>query len=89
MEIAIVVVVSLILSSILNKLSSDKGWKKKAEEYVDDKAYMKILPVLFILIYLVVIIGLPMLGILMPTIVLIAIQIICITLAAFFFELFR
>lgn len=89
MEMIVVVVVSVILSAILNNLAANKGWKKKAEIYADDKAYLRALPVVLIILYIVTILVLPGLGIVLPTAVLITIQIICVTLAVFLFELFR
>lgn len=84
-----VVVVSFILSAILNNLAAKKGWKKKAEIYADDRAYIRMLPVVLIIIYIVTILVLPKLGIALPLALLLTIQLICITLAVFLFELFR
>ena len=89
MQIAVVVGISFILSAILNGLASKKGWKKKAEIYVDDKSYLKALPVALVILYIVTVMLLPRVGIILPVVVLITIQIICITFAVFLFELFR
>lgn len=89
MEIVIVVGISFALSAMLNNLSANKGWKKKAEVYADDRAYLRMLPVLLIGLYIVTILVLPKLGIVLPLLILLTIQIICITLAVFLFDLFR
>lgn len=89
MEIAVVVGISFILSAILNNLAANKGWKKKAENYADDRSYLRMLPILLIILYIVTILIFPKLGIVLPIVVLLTIQVICITLAVFLFELFR
>lgn len=47
----IVVVLSFVLSAILNNLAAKKGGKKKAEIYAEDRTYFKILPVVLIGLY--------------------------------------
>ena len=89
MEIIVVVVVSFMLSAMLNNLADKKGWKKKAEIYADDRAYLRALPLVLIILYVVTVFALPRMGIILPLAVLLTIQVICITLAVFLFELFR
>ncbi|MGL5353851.1 MAG: hypothetical protein ACRDA5_11095 [Clostridium sp.] len=89
MEIIVVVVVSFMLSAMLNNLAEKKGWKKKAEIYADDRAYLRALPLVLIILYLVTVLVLPRVGIILPLEILLTIQVICITLAVFLFELFR
>ena len=89
MNMIIVVIVSIILSSILNKVAESKGWKKRAEIYADDKTYLRALPIVLIIVYIGIVLGLPMLGINLAVAILLTIQVLCITLAVFLFELFR
>ncbi|MBB6625545.1 hypothetical protein [Clostridium gasigenes] len=89
MEIVVVIVLSFVLSAILNNLAAKKGWKKKAEIYAEDRNYLKILPVVLIGLYIVTVLVLPRVGIVLPVAILLIIQVICITLAVFLFELFR
>ncbi len=89
MEIVVVIVVSFVLSVILNNLVEKNGWKKKAEIYAEDRKYLKILPVVLIALYIVSVLVLPRVGIVLPVAILLTIQLICITLAVFLFELFR
>lgn len=89
MSMVIVVILSLILSAILNKLAVSKGWKKKVEKYGNDRAYIRLLPILLIVIYLATVLVLPRVGIILPLPLLLIIQVVCITLAVFLFELFR
>lgn len=89
MDVIVVVVVSVILSAILNNIAASKGWKKKAEIYADDRAYLRMLPIVLIVLYIVTVLVLPKMGIVLPSAILITIQIICVTFAVFLFELFR
>ncbi|MGL5085495.1 MAG: hypothetical protein ACRC68_07220 [Clostridium sp.] len=89
MEIIVVVVVSFMLSAMLNNLADKKGWKKKAEIYAEDRAYLRVLPVVLIILYVVTVFALPRIGIVLPLAVILTIQVICITLAVFLFELFK
>lgn len=88
MEMLIIVMVaSFVLSVLLTKLSEKKGWKKKAEKYIDDKPYMGSLPWILGAVALLTIIFGPRLG--MPGFLVISLQVVSITVAMFLFDLFR
>lgn len=83
----VVIVASFIMGSLLNYISEKKGWKNKAEKVADDKPYVRSLPIVMIAIFIIALFVLPKMGVTAE--IIIAIQVITITLAVFFFELFR
>lgn len=87
MLIVIVLVVSYLLSVFLNKLAENKGWKSKALEYIEKKPAMRNVPIVVGVIGVICLVGLSKIG--MNIYLLASLQVIIVTLAVFFFELFR
>ena len=87
-NIIIVMAVSFVIAIILNKVTEKTNLKEKCEELVDDKSFVKWTPLVFIVLYFVIIkFVVPGLG--LGAISAIITQIICITAAVYTFELFN
>lgn len=79
---------SYLLSILLNKIGQQKGWKKKAMAYLDEKPAMRNLPIVVGILGVAALVVIPKLGF-NNIMIMIPFQVIVITLAAFLFELFR
>ena len=83
----IVLVVSFLLSVLLNKLAEKMGWKDKAMKYIDEKPQMRSLPMVLGVVGIIALLVMGKLGV--DTFILVPIQVVIITIAVFLFELFR
>lgn len=87
-NIIIVMAASFIIALILNKITEKTNIKEKCEEVVDNKPFIKWTPLLFIILYFIIIkFVVPGLG--LGVISAIVTQIVCITAAVYTFELFN
>lgn len=87
-NIVIIMVASLIISVILNKITEKTNLKEKCEKIVDNKPFVKWTPLVFLALYFFIIkFVVPNLG--LSAMSAIIAQIICITAAVYTFELFN